>query len=177
MPLGGPVAGAGEPRRRKDHLPKARRAGSWIVWWVVFMALWVWVDDSVLLAELVVGAIAAGLAATLAEFAQYQANTHVRLRAEWIARLVELPLLVVRDTGIVFVALWRLLVRGVPPPSGFREEPLVHGGDDHESDTRRGVMLGMRSAAPNKIALDIDPERDVMVTHQLVSPHQARRSS
>lgn len=177
MAIEGAVAGAGEPRRRKSHLPKARRVGSWLVWWVLLMALWVWADDSLLLAELVVGAIAAALAATLAEFAQYQANTHVRLRAEWVARLLELPLLVARDTWIVFSALWRQLVKGIPPPSGFREEPLVHGGDDYESDTRRAVMLGMRSAAPNKIALDIDPERDVMVTHQLVAPHHGHRSS
>lgn len=170
MSLGGPVAGAGEPRRRKEHLPKARRGVYWLVWWSLLMALWVWVDDTLLFPELLVGAIVAGLAATLAELAQYQAASHVRVRSEWLGLLTPLPKALLLDTWTVLVALWRQLVSGTPPPSGFREEPCLHGGDDGESDTRRSLLLGIRSFAPNTLALGIDPERDVLVTHQLVAP-------
>lgn len=173
--VAGPVAGAGEPRRRKGHLPKARRVVAWLTWWVLLMALWVWIDDTLLFPELVVGAVAAGLGATLAELAQYQAATHVRMRSEWLSRVVKLPVLVLKDTFVLLAWLFRLLVKGVPPPSGFREEPFVHGGDDNESDTWRAFMLAVKSTAPNTLVLGIDPERDVMVSHQLVRDEVRRR--
>lgn len=175
MSLGGPVAGAGEPRRRKEQLPKPRRVVYWLVWWTFLMALWVWADDTLLFPELFVGAIAAAVAATLAELAQYQAATHIRLRSEWLALLAPLPRALISDTWTLLVALWRQLASGAAPPSGFTEEPCVHGGDDGVADTKRAVLLGVRSFAPNTVALGIDPERDVLVTHRLVASARGKR--
>lgn len=115
----GPRAGAGRPRRRhQEGLPLARRVGSWVVWWVLLMSLWIWLDDSLALAELLAGAGAAALGASAVEAAQYQAATHLRLRIEWVAAALRLPATLVRDTGIVTVALWHRLVHGREPASG-----------------------------------------------------------
>ncbi len=54
------------------------------MWWVVLMSLWVWIDDSLDAAELVVGAVVAVLGALLAELAQYQSGSHIRIRLEWL---------------------------------------------------------------------------------------------
>jgi multisubunit Na+/H+ antiporter MnhE subunit len=163
--LSGPPAGQ---RRRQHEAPVARRAGAWLVWWVLLMSLWVIVDDSIALDELLAGAGAAALAAFLAELVTHQAATRFRMRAEWVVPALSLPGEVVRDTVIVFAALWRRVVRGEQPSSGFREIPARFGGTSDEDVTRRVLLIGGRSVAPNTFVLGIDPERNVMVVHQLV---------
>ena len=139
-----------------------------MVWWVLLMSLWVTVDDSIALDELLAGAGAAALAALLAELASHQAATRFRARAEWVAPALGLPGEVARDTVTVFAALWRRLAHGEQPPSGFRELPARFGDGSAEGVTRRALLIGGRSVAPNTFALGIDPERDVMIVHQLV---------
>jgi hypothetical protein len=61
----GPLAG--EPRQRLRDTPLTRRAGSWLMWWIMMMAFWIVIDDSVNTDELLAGSGAAALAALLAE--------------------------------------------------------------------------------------------------------------
>ena len=162
----GPLAG--EPRERRRDLPMAHRAGSWLVWWVLMMSFWVMLDDSISTDELLAGAGAAALAALLAEVVTYQAATRFRMRIEWLVPALSLPGQVVRDTALVFAALWRRLARGEEPVSGFRELPVRYGTNTAEGKTRRALYVAGRSVAPNTFALGIDQDRDVMIVHQLV---------
>jgi multisubunit Na+/H+ antiporter MnhE subunit len=132
------------------------------------MSFWVILDDSIALDELLAGAGAAALAASLAELVSYQAATRFRMRVEWLVPALSLPGQVVRDTATVFAALWRRLARGEQPPSGFREIPARFGDASAEGVTRRVLLVGGRSVAPNTLVLGLDKERDVMVVHQLV---------
>lgn len=166
--LTGPLAGSGAPRRRQEELPFARRVGSWLVWWTLLMALWILLDDSLALAELLAGAGAAALGAFLAELVQYQAATHFRMRIEWAVPALRLPVDLVRDTAVVFAALWRRLARGEEPAGGFEEVPVAWGDDTPEGITRRALLVAGRSLAPNTIVAGIDQERQVMVVHRLV---------
>jgi hypothetical protein len=118
--------------------------------------------------ELLAGAGAAALAALFAELVAYQTATRFRMRAEWVAPALSLPGQVARDTVIVFGALWRRLAHGREPASGFREIPVRCGGTSDEAVTRRVLLVGGRSLAPNTFVLGLDPERNVMVVHQLV---------
>jgi len=164
--LSGPRAGQRRGRRRE--VPVARRAGAWLVWWVLLMSFWVILDDSIALDELLAGAGAAALAAFLAELVSHQAATRFRMRVEWLVPALRLPGQAVRDTVIVFAALGRRLLCGVQPPSGFREIPVHFGAADDEGVTRRVLLVGGQSVAPNTFVLGIDREREVMVVHQLV---------
>jgi multisubunit Na+/H+ antiporter MnhE subunit len=168
----GPLAG--EPRERRRDLPVARRVGSWLVWWVLMMSFWVMIDDSISTDELLVGAGAAALAALLAELVTYQAATRFRMRIEWLVPALCLPGQVARDTVIVYRALWRRLVHGEQPPSAFLELPARFGDDTPEGITRRTLLVGGTSVAPNTIVLGLDSKRDVMVVHRLVAG-QARQ--
>jgi multisubunit Na+/H+ antiporter MnhE subunit len=162
------VSGAARGPQPPRRLPFARRVRIWLVWWVVLMALWISLDYSIATDELLAGAGAAALAAFLAEAAAYQAQAWLRLRASWLVPALELPGQVARDTVIVFAALWRRLAHGQEPPSGFRELPVRYGDDSVEGKTRRTLLVGGRSVAPNAFVLGIDSGRDVMVIHQLV---------
>ena len=66
------------------------------------MSFWVILDDSIATDELLAGAGAAALAAFLAELVTHQAAARVRIRARWLARVIELPGQVAGDTVIVF---------------------------------------------------------------------------
>jgi multisubunit Na+/H+ antiporter MnhE subunit len=168
------VSGGSEPERgTPPGAPLPRRAAVWLTWWVLLMALWIIQDDSLQTDELLAGAGAAAIAATVAELAGYQASTRLRMRVEWLGPALRLPADLVRDTGIVLAALWRQLVRGQEPRSGFRVVPVRFGGDSIEDKTRRALLVGGRSVAPNTFVLGLDHERDVMVTHHLVLPEEA----
>ncbi len=148
--------------------PLARRVGSWVVWWAVLMALWVLLDDSIALAELLAGAGASALGAFLAELVQYQVGSRFRPRIEWVAPALGLPVQVARDTVLLLGVLWRRLARGEQPPSGFREVPTPWGQDSAEGASRRVLIVMGRSAPPGTFVLGIDREREVAVVHHLV---------
>jgi multisubunit Na+/H+ antiporter MnhE subunit len=154
--------------RPTDKVPLARRAGAWLTWWVLLMSFWVILDDSIATDELLAGAGAAALAAFLAELVTYQASVRVRIRARWLARVIGLPGQVAGDTVIVFAALWRRLAHGEQPPSGFRVVPVPYGGDSAEDKTRRALLVGGKSIAPNTFVLGIEKDTGTMVIHQLV---------
>lgn len=138
------------------------------------MSFWVMLDDSIATDELLAGAGAAALAALLAELVTYQAATRFRLRIKWLVPALSLPGQVARDTVIVYRALWRRLVHGEQPPSAFLERPARFGDDTPEGITRRTLLIGGTSLAPNTFVLGIDPERDVMVVHQLVAEREGQ---
>jgi len=165
---GGNERPAGQPRRQSEPVPFTRRVSAWLIWWVLLMGFWVAVDDSIGLAELGAGAVAAALGAFLAEVACSQAATRFGMRIAWLVRAYTLPGQILGDTVIVFRALGRLLVHGEQPASGFRELPVRPGDDSDEGVTRRVLLVGANSLAPNTFVLGIDRERDAMLVHQLV---------
>jgi multisubunit Na+/H+ antiporter MnhE subunit len=154
--------------RPPHRVPLARRARAWLAWWVVLMSFWVAVDYSIAPDELLAGAGAAALAAFLAELVTYQAAARLHLRVRWITPVLGLPGQVTRDTGIVFAALWRRLAHGELPASGFRELPVRYGDDSPAGRTRRTLLVGGKSLAPNTFVLGIDKDTDTMIIHQLV---------
>jgi len=168
MPDLGPLAG--EPRQRKYHQPLAARIGAWLVWWVLLMSLWVMLDDSLATDELLAGAGAAAIAALVAEVAGYQAATRFRMRMQvgWLAPALRLPGQVAGDMVTVYAALWRRLAHGEQPDSAFVTERVRFGDDTPAGVTRRVLLIGARSLAPNAFALGIDAETNTMVLHQLV---------
>ena len=164
--LSGPRADT--PRRRRELVPAARLAGSWAAWWAVLMAFWIVLDYSVRTGELLAGAGAAALGATLAVLACHQARVTLAFRARWLLPALRLPGQVARDTVIVFAALARRLARGEEPASGFRELPVRAGGDGPAEFSRRVLAVGGYSLAPNTFVLGIDKDRQAMLVHQLV---------
>ena len=143
--------------------------GAWLVWWVLLMSLWIMLDDSLATDELLAGAGAAALAALVAELAGYQADTRFQMRIEWLVPALRLPVNVASDMVTVYAALWRRLTRGEQPDSAFVTEQVRFGDDTPVGVTRRVLLIGGRSVAPNAFALGIDSDTDTMVLHQLVS--------
>lgn len=146
-----------------------RRIFTWLTWWVILMSLWVAVDDSVESDELLAGAGVAAFAALAAEVVSRQAEVRLQVRAAWLPRVLGLPGQVAQQTVLVFAALAKTLFTNAPPPRGrFSELPVRYGDDTPLGVTRRVLLTGARSLAPNEFVLGIDRERDVMIIHRLV---------
>lgn len=168
-PAGGPLAGEPRERRLPGHPSAPARAGAWLIWWILAVSLWIALDYSVGPAELLAGAGAAAIAALLAELATYQAAARFRLRPRWLVQALWLPGAVAADMVTVYAALWRRLVRGEQPRSAFVAKPVRPGGGSALDVTRRVLLIGARSLAPNAFALGIDRDAGTIVMHELVS--------
>jgi multisubunit Na+/H+ antiporter MnhE subunit len=155
-----------------EEKSSARKPGAvitWLTWWILLMSLWVAVDDSLAPDELLAGAGAAALAALAATVVSRQARLRYRVRAAWLPRALALPGQVASDTVAVFAVLARTVATRAPAPHGeFREVPVRYGDDTPLGVTRRVLLTGARSLTPNAFVVDLDPERDVMLVHELV---------
>jgi multisubunit Na+/H+ antiporter MnhE subunit len=147
-----------------------RRMVTWLTWWALMMSLWVALDDSLRSDELLAGAAAAALAAVAAEMAGHQAQTRYRIRAAWLFAALRLPGQVAQETLVVFGAMAAAIaLRRSPPHGAFTEIPVAYGDDTPLGVTRRVLLTGAHSLAPNGFVLGIDAERNVMIVHELVA--------
>jgi Zn-dependent protease with chaperone function len=158
--------------QRRSREPLGRRVGAWLAWWVLLMSIWMILDGSAAPDEVLAGAATAAVAAATVQWVTGQAGIGFRLRARWLVPAARLPWDVLRDTGIVFAALWRRVTRGEQPASRLRELPARHGGADAEPVTRRVLLVAGRSLAPNAFAVGLAPGRDVLIVHELVPPRE-----
>jgi multisubunit Na+/H+ antiporter MnhE subunit len=147
------------------------RVGAWLVWWVLLMSFWMILDGSAAPDEVLAGAGVAAIAALFAQWVCVRAGVSftLRIRARWLAAAARLPWAVLRDTGVIMVALWRRVASGEQPASRLRELPFFRNGETGaELATQRVLLVAGRSVAPNTLAVDLQGERDVLLVHELV---------
>jgi hypothetical protein len=161
---------ANPPRVRPAARALARGAAAWAVCWVLLMSFWMILNNSAALDEVLAGTGAAALAALFVQRVSARAGVRFRVRARWLVPAARLPWDVLRDTGIVFAALWRRVARGEQPASRLRELPVRYGGTDPESVMRRVLLVAGRSVAPNAFVASLESGLDVLVVHELVPP-------
>jgi multisubunit Na+/H+ antiporter MnhE subunit len=146
------------------------RLGGLLVRFAVLFAFWLLLVDTLKIAELAAGAVAAGLGALAAVAVSSGGGPALRPRGAWLLRLpaalARLPL----DTGVVALALWRAILRRRPMHGSFRAIRFRSGGRDGRSLARRVAAKWLDSLGPNSYVIGIDDEQDVMLVHQLDPP-------
>jgi multisubunit Na+/H+ antiporter MnhE subunit len=141
------------------------RAKYWIAWFLPLFVLWLAFVDTLATAEVVVGLVAAAVAATAAEVVRDQDLVRFRIRTSWLRDLYRLPGQVLADSRVLAVALWRRLT-GRPVHGGFRALPFPVDRDDARSAGRRALVTGFVSLTPNAYVVGIE-EDGVLLVHQL----------
>jgi multisubunit Na+/H+ antiporter MnhE subunit len=139
-----------------------------MAWWVALAVVWLLLVDTFQPDELVVGAAAASMAATVGTVVQHRGYIRFRPRAAWI---LETPYLIggiVVDTGLLAAALWRRLVLRQPVRGETIRVPFHHGEDTGRDGARRALVNFAVSITPNSYVVDIDPEGDSLLVHRLV---------
>jgi multisubunit Na+/H+ antiporter MnhE subunit len=140
-----------------------------IGWFIVSFALWLWYVDSLALPEVWFGLAVAALATALALVERHYSPVRFYLRVRWVRLLRSVPLGVLRDAGVLGIALWRRLARGERPRSAFRLVRLSEaGGDDPESVTWRAFVIASTSITPNTYVIGVNQEGKTALIHQLV---------
>jgi multisubunit Na+/H+ antiporter MnhE subunit len=145
----------------------ARRALGWSVGWALSAALYLLLIDSTDTVELIVGAIAAALAATAFELAREQGIGPGRGVGLHALRRLHRPLVRVPvDVAVVSATALRALVRRPRAHGVFRAVPFESSSASQPS-VREALAEALGSLAPNTIIVGVDRERDLILAHQL----------
>lgn len=146
--------------------PGAVRA--WLIWWVLLAALWLALVDTLVTPELVVGAIAAAIAATGAVIVRGQRQLLLRPRLAWV-RCAGGPLRrTLTDLVPLARALWRRGVRRDDERGRMAEVPYAAVAEEPGAATHRAFTQALGSLAPNTLVVGVDAHRRVLLVHQLV---------
>ena len=145
----------------------AKRVGFWVAWYVPLVLLWLLFVDTFAGQEVIVGLVAAAIAATAAELVRSQELVRFRLEPRWLRDVHRLPWQVLRDCWLLAVGLWRHCT-GRPLRGTFRVVPFPGEADDARSAARRAVVTALVSVAPNTVVVGIEGGEGEMRVHQLV---------
>jgi multisubunit Na+/H+ antiporter MnhE subunit len=154
----------------------ARAAGGWLLRWVALAALWLAFTDTHVEPELIAGAVAAAIGATLAGLVirpgppktVEKGSATLRL-GPW--RLLKPLVRLVVDTGVVAAALWRRLVLRKPVRGSFRVV-RYRPGPERRSAAGRTLTEIWGSLMPNRYVVGIDEEGGTLLVHELVRTEQ-----
>jgi multisubunit Na+/H+ antiporter MnhE subunit len=159
-----------EVQQRVSRLPPGwpRLAAIWLAWWVVLVAAWLLLVDTLRADEVAVGLVAAAVSATLATVVHQRGYIRFWPRAAWGREAPWLLAAALSDCGLLAVALWQRAVLRRPVTGVTVRVPFDHGGDNGRDGARRALVNFAVSFTPNSYVVDIDPESDSLLVHQLV---------
>jgi multisubunit Na+/H+ antiporter MnhE subunit len=124
--------------------------------------------DTVSPPELYAGAGATLLAAAAFEVSRGHGLAEGSPSGAWVARAwrvawrVPVHIWLVCREAVVQLVLWR---RG--PRGRFRAVPFLAGGEGSRDVGRRALCEMLGSLTPNTIVIGVDPDRDLLLVHQL----------
>jgi multisubunit Na+/H+ antiporter MnhE subunit len=153
------------PSPRHRH-PGAVRA--WVIWWALLAALWLALVDTVVVPELVTGAVAAAIAATGAVVVRGRREVLLRPRLSWLLAGWRPLVASVTDLRPLAIVLWRRGIRRRAEHGVFAEVPYAAVGTDPHAAAHRVLTQALGSLAPNTLVVGIDRDRRTMLVHQLV---------
>jgi multisubunit Na+/H+ antiporter MnhE subunit len=131
--------------------------------------MWLLLVDTVRSDELVVGALAAAVGATVATLVLRRGYVRFSPRAAWLSETPYVIRDVFVDCALLGGALWRRTVRRERVRGESIRVPFHHGDDESGRDGARRALVNFAvSMTPNSYVVDIDPEGDSLLVHRLV---------
>jgi hypothetical protein len=144
-----------------------KHVGAWIAWWIALFWLWLLLAGQWNREEAVAAAIAATIAASLAELARVRTGFSARIPLSSLADLPEALGAVVVDFGILVWALVASVARRRIVRGELYSRELTHRSRADGTGPRAWTTL-VASYSPNAFVLDIDPETRHVLLHDLV---------
>jgi hypothetical protein len=155
-----------------DSTSRSRRPAPRIIAWaggfVLAGALYLLLIDTATLPELIVGAVAAALAASGFELAREEGEVGgLTARLRWLLTLHRAVKSVPTDIATLSLLAFRQLVRPKAVNGTFRAVPFRCGDDEDLETGRRAMAEAFGSFSPNTIIVGVDGERELILGHQL----------
>ncbi len=152
----------------KAPAPEGRAiVACWLGSWAACAVVWMWLEDTVVLANLIDGAVAAAIGATGTTLVYAERLVGFDPRARWALRLWRPLVQFGPDLRLLASALVRALSGGRRDPGGLRAVRFIPAGSPAEISARCAVASTVGSFAPNTIVLGVELDRQLILVHQL----------
>jgi multisubunit Na+/H+ antiporter MnhE subunit len=166
----------GESERLCPPPGRAELIRGWLIWWALCGALWLVLDDTLALPELVDGAVAAAIGASAATLVR--ARSHVQFAARpgsarrWWRPLVHL----VSDLPELTRVLARALAGGERDPGRVRMVQFALDSDPRTRAAQVALASIAGSVAPSTVIIAVDEEGGQLIFHELTPRDDRRRA-
>ena len=148
-----------------------KHALAWVAWWIALFWLWFLLVGEWNRQELVAAAIAATVSASLAEYARVRTGFHARVPLRGLVDLPPALGMVVVDFGIVMWALAVSIVRRRVVRGQLISREVAGGAVRSRGVGPRALAVLLACYSPNAYPIDVDPETQTVLLHDLV-PHR-----
>jgi anaerobic C4-dicarboxylate transporter len=139
-----------------------RRVAAWLAWWGGLFVLWLLLVGTVAGTEVIAGVVAAAIGASATEVVRSVGLLDFRVEWRWLRRTP-------RQLSLIVPDFFRVLATVFGPRRGvFRTLPFPTGGDGAVDHGRRAWVGFAASLAPNRLVVDVDPERGEVLVHDLI---------
>jgi hypothetical protein len=153
---------------------RAELARTWLVWWVRCAALWLVLDDTLALPELVDGAVAAVIGASAATLVRARSHVQFAMQPSWTRHwwrpLVHLVLDLPELTRILAYAL----AGGDRNPGRVRTVDFSVHPDAGARAAQVALASIVGSVAPSTVIIAVDEEGGQLIFHEL-APYDGRQ--
>jgi multisubunit Na+/H+ antiporter MnhE subunit len=147
----------------------------WLAWWLALLWLWLLLAGEWNRQEWVAGAVAATIAASLAELARTRTAFGARVPLRALADIPQVLAMVVVDFGVVVRALFTSVARRRIVRGALVSRELERGADAAQRAGPRAWTALAASYSPNAYVIDIEAETQTVVLHDLV-PNRSSES-
>jgi hypothetical protein len=141
-----------------------KRVVHWVVAWLALFWLWLMLAGDWSRIELIAAACAATVAATIGKIARTRAGVAPRVPLRWVGRAWPVPAVIFVDFAIVTWALAQSLARRRAVRGEFRAHPFPA----REGPGVRAWAAWAANFSPNAYVVEIDPDRELALVHDLV---------
>src|SRR3954454_6956796 len=124
-------------------------------------------DDSAKLPEVLAGLGVAAVAATATELVRRQRVAGIAIRPTLLKKVGSLVPAAIRDCVVLTRLAFAQLLRPQASRGRTVATPSGHEGDGPDENGRRAVGQALGSFAPSTIVIGMDPDRGVVIAHQL----------
>jgi hypothetical protein len=142
------------------------------LWWLALLGWWILLVGTNAGLEEIAAVCAATLGTGFAVALRKQRLLRFSFEGAWLAKAVTALWKIAQELVVITWALALHVARARRVVSAYRAIPFPAGGDDAVSTGRRAVASLADSLSPNTMPIDVDPERNVALRHEL-DPRQA----
>jgi hypothetical protein len=147
---------------------KAALTRIWLVWWLLCASLWMLLDDTTALPELVDGAVAAAIGATGSTLALKRMPLRFVPRPAWARHWWRPWVELVTGLPLLIGVLARALAGGDRGPGELRRVSFVIESDSEVRGAQVALASFAGSVASNSVVVAVDERRGSILVHELV---------